>query len=172
MNFVDKNYRTIPKKNNRAIAGLSLGGLHTLFISLNNPDAFDYIGLFSAQTSNALNNGRIKGIKNIGEAWNDLKNSFSFMKGGRVDRNISRITSDNLSIYQDLDDKLKVQFANPPKVYYIAVGTNDFVKKLNDDFRKTLDAAGYNYIYNETDGSHNWESWRKYLVDFLPRIFN
>ena len=172
VNFVDKNYRTIPNKNNRAIAGLSLGGLHTLFISLNNPDAFDYIGLFSAQTSNALNNGRIKGIKNIGEAWNDLKNSFSFMKGGRVDRNISRITSDNLSIYQDLDDKLKVQFANPPKVYYIAVGTNDFVKKLNDDFRKTLDAAGYNYIYNETDGSHNWESWRKYLVDFLPRIFN
>lgn len=169
--FVDKNYRSIPDKAHRAIAGLSLGGLHALYTSLNNPDCFDYVGLFSAQTTNALNDGRIKGLKNIGEAWDDLKNSFSFMGGGRVDRNISRITSDNLDIYKNLDDKLRIQFANPPKVYYIAVGTNDFVKKLNDDFRKTLDAAGYNYIYNETDGSHTWESWRQYLVAFLPLLF-
>ena len=39
--YVDKQYRTIPNKANRAIAGLSLGGLHTIFISLNNPTEFD-----------------------------------------------------------------------------------------------------------------------------------
>ena len=31
-----------------AIAGLSMGGFHSKFISLNNPDTFDYVGLFSA----------------------------------------------------------------------------------------------------------------------------
>ena len=46
--FIDTNYRTIAKKQGRAIAGLSMGGFHSKFISLNNPDTFNYIGLFSA----------------------------------------------------------------------------------------------------------------------------
>lgn len=46
--FIDSNYRTIAKKQGRAIAGLSMGGFHSKFISLNNPDTFDYVGLFSA----------------------------------------------------------------------------------------------------------------------------
>lgn len=46
--FIDSNYRTIAKKQSRAICGLSMGGFHSLYISLNNPDMFDYVGLFSA----------------------------------------------------------------------------------------------------------------------------
>lgn len=46
--FIDSNYRTIPRKNARAIAGLSMGGFHSLNISKQYPDMFDYIGLFSA----------------------------------------------------------------------------------------------------------------------------
>jgi len=46
--FIDSNYRTIAKKQGRAIAGLSMGGFHSKFISLNNPDTFNYVGLFSA----------------------------------------------------------------------------------------------------------------------------
>ena len=46
--FIDKTYRTIPQKRSRAIAGLSMGGFHSKFISQNNPDMFNYIGLFSA----------------------------------------------------------------------------------------------------------------------------
>lgn len=48
VNYVDKNYRTIAKKDSRAIAGLSMGGFHSAHISANNPDAFGYVGLFSA----------------------------------------------------------------------------------------------------------------------------
>lgn len=171
VDFVDQNYRTLADKSHRAIAGLSLGGLHTLFISLNNPAEFDYVGLFSAQTTNALNDKRIGSMQKIGEAWKELKNTLPFIGGGSVDRKISSLTSDELSIYDDIDNKLKVQFSTPPELYYIAVGRDDFVKKLNDDLRKKLDAGGYEYYYNETDGGHTWENWRKYLVDFLPRIF-
>jgi enterochelin esterase-like enzyme len=46
--FVESNYRVIPKKSGRAIAGLSMGGFHSLHISRYYPDTFDYIGLFSA----------------------------------------------------------------------------------------------------------------------------
>lgn len=46
--FIDKNYRTIKSKSGRAIAGLSMGGFHSLHISKQYPDMFSYIGLFSA----------------------------------------------------------------------------------------------------------------------------
>ena len=46
--FIDSRYRTIAKKQSRAICGLSMGGFHSLYITLNNPDMFNYSGLFSA----------------------------------------------------------------------------------------------------------------------------
>lgn len=46
--FTDSNYRTVPDKAHRALAGLSMGGFHTLYIAANHPDSFNYIGLFSA----------------------------------------------------------------------------------------------------------------------------
>lgn len=48
VNFIDSNYRTKADKKHRAIAGLSMGGFHSLHISKEYPDMFDYIGLFSA----------------------------------------------------------------------------------------------------------------------------
>ncbi|MEZ4917887.1 MAG: alpha/beta hydrolase-fold protein [Saprospiraceae bacterium] len=48
IHFVEGNFRTMKTKENRAIAGLSMGGFHTAYISLNYPKTFDYIGLFSS----------------------------------------------------------------------------------------------------------------------------
>ena len=46
--FIDSHYRTRARKRSRAICGLSMGGFHTLYITLNNPDLFNYSGMFSA----------------------------------------------------------------------------------------------------------------------------
>ncbi len=46
--FVESNYRVKSDKTNRAVAGLSMGGFHSLHISRYYPNTFDYIGLFSA----------------------------------------------------------------------------------------------------------------------------
>ena len=46
--FIDSRYRTIAKKQGRAICGLSMGGFHTLNLSINYPDLFNYSGMFSA----------------------------------------------------------------------------------------------------------------------------
>jgi enterochelin esterase-like enzyme len=46
--FVEKTYRVIPNMNNRAIAGLSMGGGHTLTATNNNPGVFGWIGVFSS----------------------------------------------------------------------------------------------------------------------------
>jgi enterochelin esterase-like enzyme len=46
--FIENHYRVKADKANRAIAGLSMGGFHTMHISRYYPNTFDYIGLFSA----------------------------------------------------------------------------------------------------------------------------
>jgi len=48
MNFVENNYRVKANKSNRAVAGLSMGGYHSMHISRYYPNTFDYVGLFSA----------------------------------------------------------------------------------------------------------------------------
>lgn len=45
--FVENSYRVKAEKESRAIAGLSMGGFHSLHISRYHPEMFDYIGLFS-----------------------------------------------------------------------------------------------------------------------------
>ncbi len=46
--FVEKNYRTKNDASHRALAGLSLGGLHTLYTGIYNTDMFSYLGVFSS----------------------------------------------------------------------------------------------------------------------------
>jgi len=44
---IEKTYRVLPGRENRAMAGLSLGGMQTFLTSLPNLDKFSYIGGFS-----------------------------------------------------------------------------------------------------------------------------
>lgn len=131
--FIDKNYRTIKNKSGRAIAGLSMGGFHSLHISKQYPDMFDYVGLFSA-------------------AIMPDKNAKS-------------------PVYENMDEKLKVQFSKKPKLYWIGIGKIDFLYKANEEFRRMLDEKGYKYTYHESEGGHIWRNWRIYLTDFAPLLF-
>ncbi len=45
--FIDKTYRTLPDRDNRAMAGLSMGGFQTFHITTKNLDLFSHIGGFS-----------------------------------------------------------------------------------------------------------------------------
>ena len=65
--FIEKEYRAIPKKASRAIAGLSMGGGHTFAASTLYPDKFDYICPLSAGTreSDTLDQ-QLQGIKKAG----------------------------------------------------------------------------------------------------------
>lgn len=48
VSFVDGRYKTLRNRQSRAVAGLSMGGFHSLYISLNHTDLFSWTGLFSA----------------------------------------------------------------------------------------------------------------------------
>ena len=51
--MVEKNYRVIADADHRAMAGLSMGGMQTHGITLNNPKTFAYVGIFSGGTIGA-----------------------------------------------------------------------------------------------------------------------
>lgn len=55
--FVEKNYRTLTDSANRALAGLSMGGIQALNTGLSNTDKFAWLGVFSsgwyAQSNNS-----------------------------------------------------------------------------------------------------------------------
>ncbi len=46
--FVEKNYRTETDAKSRALAGLSMGGLQTLYAGIKNTNMFSYLGVFSS----------------------------------------------------------------------------------------------------------------------------
>ncbi|MGM9705533.1 MAG: esterase [Prevotella sp.] len=63
---VDNNYRTIRRREGRAVAGLSMGGGHTLGIAMLYPETFGYYGLFSAAPW-------INGDRNLDNFYDRLK---------------------------------------------------------------------------------------------------
>lgn len=48
MPTVEKTYRILTNRENRAIAGLSMGGFQTLDVTLSHPELFNYVGVFSS----------------------------------------------------------------------------------------------------------------------------
>lgn len=45
--YVESHYNVIKKKEGRALAGLSMGGIYTLYTTARHPELFDYIGVLS-----------------------------------------------------------------------------------------------------------------------------
>ncbi len=139
--YVEKNYRVLKGKKNRAICGLSMGGGHSFGISKMYPDMFDYVGLFSAAI---------------------------FLSGSNDPQ---QTALDAMNADPQLGKELAALFGANPKLYWIAIGSTDFLYKSNADYRKYLDSKGYKYEYVETDGGHIWRNWRIYLTQFSQKLF-
>ena len=69
------------------------------------------------------------------------------------------------------DEQMASLFNSKPKLYWIAIGKEDFLMQMNNDLRKYLDEKGYKYEYYENDGGHIWRNWRIYLTMFAQKIF-
>jgi enterochelin esterase-like enzyme len=72
--YIEKNYRVIASKEGRALAGLSMGGGHTITASIEYPGTFDYIGVFSS------------GIFNANADMNELEMKFAALNSSGVEK--------------------------------------------------------------------------------------
>src|SRR5690606_33788481 len=131
--FIDATFRTLPDQENRAMAGLSMGGSHTLRFGLTHPELFDHIGVFSMGLGLQGNNDVVE---------------YETANGAALRR-----------AAQELD-----------LVYYV-MGKDDFLYGTVAPTRAVLEKHGIDHVYNETGGGHTWINWRRYLANFVPRLF-
>ncbi|MBO4660570.1 MAG: esterase [Prevotella sp.] len=77
----------------------------------------------------------------------------------------------NSKLYEDFDGQMARLFGSKPKLYWIAIGKEDFLMDMNTELRKYLDKHQYPYEYYENDGGHIWRNWRIYLTMFAQKLF-
>jgi len=132
--YIESHYRVKTGKTNRALTGLSMGGLQTQNTTFMHPELFDYIGVMSM---------------------------------GFADLSRFGIKTDDS---QRAEQIAALKTAHP-KVYWIAIGKDDFLYESVVTMRKALDEAGFPYTYRESTGGHTWTNWRIYLSEFAPMLF-
>jgi enterochelin esterase-like enzyme len=96
--FAEKNYRIAPGADNRAIAGLSMGGNQTLIIGLNHLDLFHYVGAFSPVIMNANADQDFKTLLNDPAGSNKKLKVFNIYIGKE-----DTLYKSNVSFHQLLD---------------------------------------------------------------------
>lgn len=142
MPFVEKNYRVLTDRSNRAMAGLSMGGGQTLNIALPHLAKFSYIGVFS---SGLFSMFPARGAQPPAEGptWEDQ----------------NRKVLDDPGLKKGL------------KLLWFATGKDDFLLKATHSTVDMLKKHGFDVKYEETGGGHTWLNWRAYLIQFAPMLF-
>lgn len=132
MPYVTKSYRVYSDREHAAIAGLSMGGIQTLNISLTNLEKFGYVGVFSS-------------------GWfPPAREKFEHENAGKLN-----------------DAAAKKGL----KLFWVGVGKKDIAFENCQTTVELLKKYGFTPEYHESPGYHNWETWRDYLHEFAPRLF-
>ncbi len=78
--MIDASYRTIPDREHRAMAGLSMGGMQTLFIGLQHLELFAYIGSFSGPIIQDLKASDLTVIRNSREPFDAKAHMAAYLR--------------------------------------------------------------------------------------------
>jgi len=150
--FVDKTYRTIPDRDHRALAGLSMGGGQTLYEGLGHMDTFSYVASFSGA------------VIMLPGAMKVTPGAPAFGPGATQELDTSALETDFPDLNASTNSKLHL--------LYISCGENDSLLKTNRQFMDWLTAKGINYQKLVLPGyKHEWAFWRISLADYAPRLF-
>ncbi len=130
---IDAAYRTLKDREHRAMAGLSMGGMQALQITLRHLDKFAYIGSFSGPPLSGF----------------DAKTAYD-------------------GVFTDAG-----AFNSKVRLLWLGAGAAEerFATAIQQ-MHQTLDQAGIRHVIYESPGTaHEWQTWRRSLYDFAPRLF-
>ncbi|NBA88615.1 esterase [Emticicia sp. CRIBPO] len=106
--FVESNYRVETDAKNRALAGLSMGGLQTLYAGIKNTNMFSYLGVFSSgwfANNTKLSDPQYEFMKNNASEINSNLKSLWISMGGKQD-----IAYENCKIMMGKFDDMKIRY--------------------------------------------------------------
>jgi enterochelin esterase family protein len=148
--FIDKTFRTKADRQNRAMAGLSRGGMQTTLTVFANMDKFAWMGTFSGFFMG--NMGRGPAPSAPGAASNAQSSS-------------NMIETAFNGVFKDA-----AAFDKQINLLFISTGTEERSPK---DQVESLKTHGIKHIvFHESQGTaHEWLTWRRALNEFAPRLF-
>jgi predicted alpha/beta superfamily hydrolase len=134
--FIDKNYRTLPSKENTAIAGSSMGGLISYYAAIKHPTVFGKVGVFSPSFWIAPQ------LQNFTDSLSAKITSKFFFSMGSLE---------GQKYINDMQNMAEQLGTNSNTMIYsiIAEGENHNEKNWRNqfaDFYKWIMADGYNYV--------------------------
>ncbi|MCS4436491.1 alpha/beta hydrolase [Aquiflexum gelatinilyticum] len=107
--FVEKNYRASTGAQNRALAGLSMGGIQTLYAGVQNTDMFAYLGVFSSGWIQArqteIADGQYAFMKSNVDKINGNLKQFWISMGGKED-----IAYENCKVMMSKFDEMGIKY--------------------------------------------------------------
>lgn len=150
---VDKNFNSIANRQNRVIAGLSMGGYGSIKFGLKYPENFVLVGSFSGAfiattvIANPTNQWVSKSIMSVfGEADNQ----------SRKDNDIFKIAKEFPA------DRVKTL-----PFIYLDCGTEDFLIQSNRDFMNLLYEKKIPHEFRQLPGKHDWNFWDSQVKEFF-----
>lgn len=138
---MERRYRLRADRAGRAIAGLSMGGAHTLNIGIPHLDKFAHLGVFSSGIFGMTGGGAGGGAQVPGFAER------------------------HQAILEDATLKEGLN------LFWFATGRDDFLVQTSRATVELFQKHGFNVVYKETDGGHTWDKWREYLQEFASQLF-
>lgn len=154
MQEVERHYSVSTSPAQRAIAGLSMGGFHTMHVSHFLYGQFAYVGLFSAVI-----------IPRTGDEQVSPEPDSPFHTMG-FDYQLEYASP----VYNNWMKDIRRMVPAPP-LYWIGMGRDDFLYAQMQDYRLWLDMNNFEYTYYESTGGHTWPNWQDYLCRFLKKLF-
>jgi enterochelin esterase-like enzyme len=164
MPTVDKAYNVSKSREERAIAGLSMGGAEALFTGLNNLDKFAWIGSFSGafvmwprDAAAAPAAPAAPGAAAAPGGGGRGRGAAPTIDASVIDKN-----------FPALDAKANAHI----RLLWITCGTADSLLGVNRQFKDWLKAKNVRFTEEEAaDVGHVWPLWRQNLTDFAQKTF-
>jgi enterochelin esterase-like enzyme len=153
--YVEKNYRVRADRANRAIAGLSMGGNHTLLIGIPHLDKFAYIGVYS---SGLFGGGPGPGAPAAAPAA-------AAAPAGAAAAPAPSFEQVNAAVLANAGLKKGL------KLFWFSTGKDDGLLPRTISTVDMFKKHGFNPVYKESPGGHTWIVWRNYLHEFTPQLF-
>ncbi len=145
--YIDRTYQTIPTREGRVIAGLSMGGYGALKLALKHPEMF----CAAVSHSGAVEFGR-ESFTGDDDRSRELRPIMGESPAGGVN-----------DLYAVID---KIDRARLPDLR-IDCGVDDFLIEHNRRFQAHLTQSGVPHEYAEHPGAHDWTYWNLHILDTL-----
>jgi enterochelin esterase family protein len=157
--YIEKHYRVQTDRNSTAVAGLSMGGNHTLQAAIPNLSKFGYIGVYSSGLFGVTLPGVTPGGRGGGRGNGPAGPPPPPLPPVEEWAKKHAATLDNASLKRGL------------KLFWFAIGKDDFLLQTNNATVELFKQHGFSPVVKETSGGHTWINWRNYLNEFAPQLF-